>query len=388
MAKARRSVMVAFAKFHAACGRRGIVRLRWLALLALAGCTAVNPHFDPAKAHHRPDGFANSDPAVVHAGQYPWYDVLWRNLRGDFRPRAEPAGGYETFARQWSVPVDRALLMQRQDAPVLTWLGHATLLVQTAGLNILIDPQFSERAGPTAWLGARRHVPPPLAVEELPPIDLVLISHNHYDHLDRPTLERLRAAGQRPRILVPLGLKAWFDKEGFGQVEELDWWDSRQFAALAIHFTPAQHWSRRTPFDTNETLWGGFVIERRSAGKPWRFIYTGDTGYSADFKEIRRRLGAMDYVAVPIGAYLPRDFMRPHHTNPDDALQIVLDLEAGQGIGVHWGTFALSQEAFDQPPQDLAAALAARGLPPERLQLFRHGERRAVSTGEGAPLAR
>lgn len=375
-----------FAKFLAVCRRGRLIPWRWLVLFALAGCTAVNPRFDPAKPHHRTDGFANLDPVAVRDGDYSWPEVLWRSLRGEFRPDAEPAGGYEAFARRWSVPVDRDLLMQRQDTPVLTWLGHATLLVQAAGLNILIDPQFSGRAGPIPWLGARRHVPPPLAVEELPPIDLMLISHNHYDHLDRPTLDRLRAAGQRPRILVPLGLKAWFDAEGFEQVEELDWWDSRELGGLTIHFTPAQHWSKRMAFDTNQSLWGGFVVERHPAGKPWRFIYTGDTGYSADFKEIRRRLGAMDYVAVPIGAYLPRDFMRTHHTNPDDALQIVLDLEAGQGIGVHWGTFGLSQENFDQPPLDLAAALQARGLESGRLQVFRQGERRAIgAAGEGTP---
>lgn len=355
----------------------------WLATLLLAACgnTPDNPHYDPAKTHHRPNGFTNSNPTAVAAGQYPWYQMLWRNLRGDFRPRAEPEGGYEAFARRWSVKLDPATLAPRRSEPVLTWLGHATMLLQVDGLNILLDPQFSLTAGPTSWLGAERHVAPPIAIEALPPIDLVLISHNHYDHLDQPSVERLLAASQRfgkpPRFIVPLGLKRWFDEQGIGQVEEIDWWDRLAIGGLTVHLVPAQHWSKRSLWDLNASLWGGFMVERMASG--WKFLYTGDTGYSDDFREIRRRLGAIDFVAVPVGAYLPRDFMKPQHVDPDDALQIVLDLEAKQALGVHWGTFGLTQEPFDQPPKDLAAALAARGLPASRLILLKHGETIALT---------
>jgi L-ascorbate metabolism protein UlaG (beta-lactamase superfamily) len=352
-------------------------------LLSLAACAPVNTHFNAARAHHRADGFANSDPALA-VGQFPWYEILLRNLRGDFRPAAAPAGGYEAFAREWSAAADHARLARRTQAPRVTWLGHASLLLQVAGHNILIDPQFSANAGPDLGIvqfGAPRRVPPPLSEAQLPPIDLVLISHNHYDHLDHATLKRLLAAGQTPQFVVPLGLKAWFDEHGIGPVAaEMDWWDSREIGALTLRFTPAQHWSRRTPFDTNATLWGGFMLEWRGDGAtPWRFLYTGDTGYSADFREIRRRLGAVDFVALPIGAYLPRDFMRPQHADPDDALQIVLDLEAKQALGVHWGTFAMSQEAFDQPPRDMESALRRRRLPAERVWLLKQGESREVT---------
>lgn len=358
--------------------------LTLLALLAsLAACTPVNLNYNAAKAHHRPQGFVNTDP-TAKVGGIPWYEILYRNLRGDFRPTAPPAGGYAAFAAQWTTPVDHAQLARRSETPRITWLGHASLLLQVAGTNILIDPQFSDTAGPVMFgvfdLGAPRLVPAPIRESELPPIDLVLISHNHYDHLDEPTLRRLHAAGQKPAYVVPLGLKAWFEERGFGPVAaEMDWWDSTEVAGLTLRFTPAQHWSRRTAFDTNASLWGGFMIEwKPGAGEPWRFLYTGDTGYSADFREIRRRLGPVDLLAVPVGAYLPRDFMGPQHVNPDDALQILLDLDAKQGVGVHWGTFALTQEPFDQPPRDLESASRQRRLSADRIWLLKHGETRAV----------
>ncbi len=331
-------------------------------------------------AHHRPKGFSNSDAAVV-IGDFPWHEMVWRTLRGDFKPLGPPVGGYAKFARDWSVPVDHARLAQRQYEPVVTWLGHVSILLQVAGMNILIDPTLADFAGPFGRVGAPRRVPPPLTPEQLPPIDVVLISHNHYDHLCDATLARLLAAGQAPRFFVPSGLKAWFDSRDIPKVTEFDWWDTVDLIPdiLRIHFTPAQHWSRRTPFDTNATLWGGYLVDwQRKGAADWRFLFPGDTGYSADFKEIRRRLGVVDFLALPIGAYLPRDFMRPMHVNPEDAVQLMLDLDARQAMGVHWGTFMLTQEAFDHPPRDLAAALRQRRLSSDRVWLMKHGETRSI----------
>jgi N-acyl-phosphatidylethanolamine-hydrolysing phospholipase D len=323
--------------------------------------------------------FSNSDPRVI-IGNYPWYQMLWRSIRGDFRPKTEPAGGYAAFAHEWSTPVDLTRLTQRPVEPVITWLGHVSMLLQVAGLNVLIDPTLASHAGPYGRLGAARRVPAPLTPEQLPPIDVLLISHNHYDHLCGATLGRLKAAAQRPLIVVPQGLKRWFDARGFERVTELDWWEELRLAPdLKVHFTPAQHWSRRTPWDTNASHWGGYLLEwQRAPDTVWRFLFPGDTGYSADFRAIRARFGPVDFLAVPIGAYLPRDFMQPMHVNPTEAVQILLDLEARQAMAVHWGTFMLTQEAFDQPPKDLAVALSERQLPTERVWLLHHGETRAL----------
>jgi L-ascorbate metabolism protein UlaG (beta-lactamase superfamily) len=323
--------------------------------------------------------FANSHPGVV-IGNFPWYEMVWRSLRGEFTPRQPPAGGYDAFARAWSVPVDHARLAQRTQSPVVTWLGHVSILLQVGGINVLMDPTLASHAGPLGRFGAPRRVPAPLKPEALPPIDVVLISHNHYDHLCYGTLRRLHKAGQTPRVVVPQGLGRWFTQRGFGNVTELGWWEHADIASgLRVHFTPSQHWSRRTPWDTNVSLWGGFVLEwAAAAARPWRFLYPGDTGYSDDFKTIRQRLGAVDFVALPIGAYLPRDFMKPMHVNPAEAVQLLRDVGATQAMGVHWGTFMLTQEAFDHPPRDLADALAQHGLPLDTVWLMRHGETRAI----------
>ena len=348
----------------------------------LAACSSPYHYADPARPHHLADRFTNwgeSGPSPT----VPWYEALGRNLRGDFRPTREPEGGYAAFAERWRVPLAPAQLQPPpQGQARLAWLGHAGVLLQVDGQNVLIDPQLSDYAGPLPWLSAKRRVPAPIAPEALPRIDLLLITHNHYDHLDAATLARLRAAGQDPRVLVPLGLKAWFEAQGWSGVEELDWWDTRQLGALGVMLIPSQHWSKRTPTDTNQTLWGGWALTwaRPGGAAPWRFVHTGDTAWNpALYQHIAQRLGGpVDLLALPVGAYEPRDFMRRHHLNPGEAVQLLQTLQARQAFGIHWGTFELSHEPFDQPPRDLAQALAAQQVAPERVWLLRQGETRPL----------
>ena len=334
-----------------------------LALLALIALDAPsqNTHYDPAKPHHTPTGFRNNYP---HAP--PGNFLAWQWERWSTGVPKEPPGG-------WNFPLetpDRGFIEANRTADTVTWIGHATLLLQIAGVNILTDPHFTERASPFPLLGPRRVVPPALALDALPHIDVVLVSHNHYDHLDEGSVAALAAQpGGPPRFYVPLGLRSWFTARGLPVHAELDWWERRDDGPLAIHFVPAQHWSSRTLFDRNASLWGGFVVER--AG--FRFIYTGDTGYSQDFSDIGRRFGGFDLAAIPIGAYGPRWFMATHHVDPADAVRIHRDLRAKSSIGVHWGTFVLTDEPLDEPPAKLREAVAAAGLAPDAFTVLRHG---------------
>ena len=265
--------------------------------------------------------------------------------------------------------------------PAVTWIGHATTLAQMGGLNWLMDPVFSDRASPVGFLGPRRAHPPGLSLAQLPRIDVVLVSHNHYDHLDEASVKALNAqAGGPPLFVVPLGLKAWFAEAGIQNVTELDWWDTLHLDAqrgpVEVVLTPAQHWSGRTLADRLATLWGGFAL----FGPDLHLIYTGDTGYSPDFREIRSRFAGrqgpsgFDLALIPVGAYEPRWFMSSQHVNPAEAVQIHLDLGAKRSVGVHWGTFNLADESLDDPPRALAEARRAAGLSDEAFQVLAIGQ--------------
>ena len=273
-------------------------------LLSLAACSSINPYYDPAIPHRGRDGFHNNYATAREYGYWRWQWERWR----DGLPHP-PANGYHFPMASPEV----AFLRANRSETTLTWIGHATVLLQVGGQNILTDPHLSARASPVSFAGPKRRVPPGLTFEQLPHIDVVVISHNHYDHLDVETVTRLAAqAGGPPRFFVPLGQQRWFNALGITTVTELDWWESRELAGLKIHFVPDQHWSQRTLADRNQTLWGGWVIEHPAL----RFFFTGDTGYSPDFKEIARRFGSFDLAAIPIGAYAPRWFMGPFHVEP------------------------------------------------------------------------
>ncbi len=256
-----------------------------------------------------------------------------------------------------------------------TFVGHSTFLLQFAGgLNALTDPVWSERASPFTFAGPRRARPPALAFDALPPIGVVLVSHGHYDHLDLATLRRLDAKFS-PVFVTGLGNRAFLQKRGLRRVEELDWWQSYSFdggsRGLEITFTPAQHWSARS-FKRNDVLWGGFWL--RSTDTQRAVFFAADSGLGRHFQLIRERLGAPDVAFLPIGAYEPRWFMREQHMNPDDAVQAHQTLGPRRSVAMHFGTFRLTDEGVDQPARDLAAALAAHGVPPEAFTVPRFGE--------------
>jgi N-acyl-phosphatidylethanolamine-hydrolysing phospholipase D len=236
----------------------------------------------------------------------------------------------------------------------ITWLGHAACLIQTGGLNILTDPIFSERCSPVQFIGPRRVTPPPLAPENLPAIDYVVISHNHYDHLDFSSVRRL---GNTVMWLVPLGIKRWLEKREISNVVELDWWENAELESGGKTIClPAKHFSNRTLWNQNRTLWASWLLE--VGGQ--RIYFSGDTGYEQHFAEIGAELGPPDLAILPIGAYRPEWFMLPMHLNPEQAVQAHLDLGAQRSVGVHWGTFILSDEPLDEPPRRNKGVALAR----------------------------
>jgi L-ascorbate metabolism protein UlaG (beta-lactamase superfamily) len=242
----------------------------------------------------------------------------------------------------------------------VTWLGHATFLVQLDGVSLLTDPALM----PKLFGGIERNVPPGIAIEDLPKIDAVLVSHSHYDHLDLPTVQKVGAPA-----IAGLGLERWFrDRHVFAT--ELGWWSSTRVGPVKITFVPSQHWSRRGLFDTNRTLWGGFVIE----GSRATIYHSGDTAYFEGFKEIGERFPRIDAALLPIGAYDPAWFMETMHLNPEQALRAFQDLGARTFVAMHWGTFKLADEPLDEPPHRLDAERARLGLAPERVRVLAVGE--------------
>jgi L-ascorbate metabolism protein UlaG (beta-lactamase superfamily) len=254
-------------------------------------------------------------------------------------------------------------------AALVTFIGHATFLIQTASGNILTDPMYSRRAGPLNMLGPRRVRQPAVPFDELPPISIVLLSHNHYDHCDRRTLGLL-AERFDPIVVTPVGNGRLVRSFGIRQVEELDWWQRAEFRGLPITVTPAQHFSARGFTDRNRALWGGFLL----ATGERRILFAGDTAYAPFFRDIRTRLGPIDLALLPIGAYEPRWFMQSVHMNPAEAVQAHLDLEASESVGMHFGTFQLTTEGIDEPQRALDEACRARGVPHAQFVTIGFGE--------------
>ncbi len=261
-----------------------------------------------------------------------------------------------------------------EDAIAVTFIGQATFLLTTRAGTVLTDPVFSDRISPFSFAGPRRVRPPGLALDALPAIDLILLSHNHYDHMDLASLRRLalRATGPVP-IVTGLGNAAYLAAHGVPGAIERDWWDSTALRPdLRVTFVPAQHWSSRSLSDRRRTLWGGFVLQASD-----RTIYfAGDSGYCGWFAAIAARYGAPDLALLPIGAYAPRWFMQAQHMDPAEAVQAHRDLGAAQSVGMHFGTVQLTDEAIDEPVQHLAAACTAAGVAADAFTTLDFGETR------------
>jgi N-acyl-phosphatidylethanolamine-hydrolysing phospholipase D len=267
------------------------------------------------------------------------------------------------------------------DVATATWVGHSTVLLQIGGVNLLTDPIWSERASPVQWAGPRRVMPPALALDALPPLDVVLLSHSHYDHLDKATVKALARRHPHATWVVPLRLGAYLRDFGVRPIVELDWWQGAEVHGVTIHGTPARHFSARRPRDRNHTLWSGFVLE--AGGR--RIYFAGDTAFHPEFRRIGTEHGPFDFVMMPIGAYDPRWFMHIVHVDPEEAVQAYADIISAHRtalpplmMGIHWGTFRLTDEPMDEPPRRTLAAWRAAGFPEHRLWIARFGETRSL----------
>ena len=307
-----------------------------------------NPWFDPLKSHHQIDGFRNLESSLRKPG-----DVeRWRKERKAQGLPHPPSNGYAAFTERWW---QKAELQGEDDR--LWWLGHATVLLRINGLYLLTDPVLSQRASPLSFAGPKRKTPSPIHINELHQLDAVLISHNHYDHLDRSTIRQIVRRFPDTHFFVPLGLKQWFTRRGIRHVTELDWWQSITLQGMTFTAVPAQHWSMRSFWDRNRSLWCGWIIESSHL----RIWFSGDTGYTAGLADIALFRGPLDAALIPIGAYSPRWFMSSHHMDPQQAVTLWQQLGRPFTVPIHWGVFELADESLDMPPQELLTALDDEG---------------------------
>ena len=331
----------------------------------------------PAPAPRKGDRFQNSETAFEPKGLaevLKWRIAATRQGLPKAPQSPTPRVVADTAFLQANAVAGRAMV------PTVTWIGHASTMVQLGGLTLLTDPIFSERASPLSFAGPRRHAAPGLVPGALPHVDVVVISHNHYDHLDAASIDVLAAQpGGSPRFVVPFGVAAWFAARGLRDVVELDWWQSTTLGDTEIFLVPAQHWSGRGLGDRMKTLWGGYAV----FAPGFQLFFAGDTAYSRDFTDIHARFASrhgdgrgFDVALIPVGAYEPRWFMRSQHVDPHEAVKIHVDVAAEASIGIHWGTFQLTDEALDEPPRALAAACRAAGLSDAAFTVMAIGETR------------
>lgn len=324
-----------------------------IAVFVISILIGLQAYFFPSS-----DSFYNNYPIMNHGV---WSAVKWQ---------WESLGESIKVVRFPLADNDPEYLRQNRKETTLTWIGHATFLFQYGGYNILTDPHMTKRTSPIDWLGPSRKTPPGLEIEELPEIDMVVLSHNHHDHMDRTTIQRIcQRQDYTPHFVVPLGVRDWFLRRGIDTVTEFDWWDQKKIADWQVHSVPTQHFSGRGLIDRNHTLWSGWVLKLED----FTFYFAGDTGYSPDFKQIGEELGPMDLSLIPIGAYKPRWFMNPIHVDPEEAVRIHYDVKSRFSVGMHWGTFVLADEDLDEPPRLLKEITEEEGIEDEFITV-RHGQ--------------
>lgn len=285
---------------------------------------------------------------------YKWFRTRqrgeWKELK-DIPYRPTPAGKVEG------------------DSMVVTFVNHSTFLIQTRALNILTDPVWSERASPVTFFGPKRKRPPGIRFEDLPEIDMILLTHNHYDHLDIVTLKKL-SLKYNPKIFCPLGVGLYLENKGLRNIKEMDWWNEIIIdEGVSLICTPAQHFSGRGMFDRDRTLWSGFALQTDEGS----IYYSGDTGYGNFFAEIARRISPVRLAFLPIGAYKPAWFMAPIHTSPEDAVRIHKMIKSPKTIGMHFGTFPLADDGMEEPGETLKEVLRMEGIPAEEFIALEQG---------------
>jgi N-acyl-phosphatidylethanolamine-hydrolysing phospholipase D len=331
-------------------------------LVALPGTEAGRLGAELPRAPRHNGTFQNLDPKFTRGSN-------WTRVRFYILSLTTMASSLHKFEPLPTAAPDVEALRKNHRAATVTWVGHSTVLVQLDGVNLLTDPAWSKRLGPlSGTVGVDRFTPPGIAFESLPPIDVVLISHDHYDHLDEPTVRRL-AQTFNPLFVVPLGIKAWLADRGITNVTELDWSESVKVKGLEIVCAPAQHGSGRTFTDSGRRLWASWAVIGSK-----RFYFAGDTGYASHFEMIGRALGPFDLAALPIGSYTPRIVARAVHISPEEAMQAARDLRASAFIGIHWGTYELAREPYDEPPRRIAAEVERLKLDPRTVWLPKPGE--------------
>ena len=343
-----------------------------LFVFILSGCVSLtwSQEASPLPPHHTPKGFQN----LYRPSERGFADFLrWRFGLGPKEISPILPEEVPDYRREVVRPALQHIKQPDSNQVQITWIGHSTFLIQAEGVNILTDPIWSNSCGPNSFLKVSRVVPPGVPFEELPPIHVVLISHNHYDHLDAPTVKRL---GNGPTHFVPLGIAGWFEKRKIKNTIELDWWQNSSLRGLRFHSVPIQHFSGRSPFDRNETLWSGWMVETKSA----KIFFAGDTGYSPVYKEIGDRFGPIQISIIPIGAYRPRWFMSPVHVDPPEAIKILKDTHSQIAIAGHWGTFKLSDEPLGEPPLYLRKAMRENGIEQGKFIIMKFGETLSFSS--------